>query len=130
MPNEVKEINVIELLLKISNDVSSIKTDMTNFKESQKLEKENTTKEMEDLRTDYKRDIKELNDKLISKLQTLQSVQNNLVGDVDTLKHADEKKDAKRWKTALAFIGTAIGGLFIGKLPEIISTLILVLSTK
>ena len=130
MSVEAKEINIMELLLKISNDVSSIKTDMTNFKEAQRLEKENTTKEMEDLRTDYKRDLKELNDKLMNKLQTLQSVQNNLVGDVDTLKHADEKKDAKRWKTTLAFIGTALSGLFIGKLPDIISTLIIVLSAK
>lgn len=130
MSVESKEINILELLLKISNDVSSIKTDMTNFKEAQRLEKENTTKEMEDLRTDYKRDIKELNDKLMSKLQTLQSVQNNLVGDVDTLKHADEKKDAKRWKTTLAFIGTALSGLFIGKLPDIISTLIIALSAR
>ena len=130
MSVETKEINMLELLLKISNDVSSIKTDMTNFKEAQRLEKENTTKEMEDLRTDYKRDIKELNDRLMNKLQTLQSVQNNLVGDVDTLKHADEKKDAKRWKTTLAFIGTALSGLFIGKLPDIINTLIIVLSTK
>lgn len=130
MSGEPKEINIMELLLKISNDVSSIKTDMTNFKEAQRLEKENTTKEMEDLRTDYKRDIKELNDRLMNKLQTLQSVQNNLVGDVDTLKHADEKKDAKRWKTTLAFIGTALSGLFIGKLPDIISTLIIVLSAK
>ena len=130
MSVEAKEINMLELLLKISNDVSSIKTDMTNFKEAQRLEKENTTKEMEDLRTDYKRDIKELNDRLMNKLQTLQSFQNNLVGDVDTLKHADEKKDAKRWKTTLAFIGTAFSGLFIGKLPDIISTLIIVLSAK
>ena len=130
MSEPIKEINIMELLLKISNDVSSIKTDMTNFKEAQRLEKENTTKEMEDLRTDYKRDIKELNDRLMNKLQTLQSVQNNLVGDVDTLKHADEKKDAKRWKTTLAFIGTALSGLFIGKLPDIISTLIIVLSAK
>lgn len=130
MSVEAKEINILELLLKISNDVSSIKTDMTNFKEAQRLEKENTTKEMEDLKTDCKRDIKELNDKLMSKLQTLQSVQNNLVGDVDTLKHADEKKDAKRWKTTLAFIGTALSGLFIGKLPDIISTLIIALSAR
>ena len=130
MSVEAKEINTLELLLKISNDVSSIKTDMTNFKEAQRLEKENTTKEMEDLRTDYNREIKELNDRLMNKLQTLQSVQNNLVGEVDTLKHADEKKDAKRWKTTLAFIGTALSGLFIGKLPDIISTLIIVLSAK
>lgn len=130
MSDEVKEINVIELLLKISNDVSSIKTDMINFKETQKSDKESISKEIADIRSDYERDIKELNDKLMSKLQTLQSVQNNLVGDVDTLKHADEKKDAKRWKTTLAFIGTALSGLFIGKLPDIISTLIIVLSAK
>ena len=130
MSVEAKEINMLELLLKISNDVSSIKTDMTNFKEAQRLEKENTTKEMEDLKADYNREIKELNDRLMNKLQTLQSVQNNLVGEVDTLKHADEKKDAKRWKTTLAFIGTALSGLFIGKLPDIISTLIIVLSAK
>ena len=130
MSVEAKEINMLELLLKISNDVSSIKTDMTNFKEAQRLEKENTTKEMEYLRTDYNREIKELNDRLMNKLQTLQSIQNNLVGEVDTLKHADEKKDAKRWKTTLAFIGTALSGLFIGKLPDIISTLIIVLSAK
>ena len=130
MSDEVKEINVIELLLKISNDVSSIKTDMINFKETQKSDKESISKEIADIRSDYERDIKELNDRLMNKLQTLQSVQNNLVGDVDTLKHADEKKDAKRWKTTLAFIGTALSGLFIGKLPDIISTLIIVLSAK
>ncbi len=130
MSEPIKEINIMELLLKISNDVSSIKTDMTNFKEAQKLEKENTSKEIADVRTDYKRDLEDLESRVMGKIQTLQTVQNNLVGDVDTLKHADEKKDAKRWKTTLAFIGTAVGGLLVGKLPDIISTLILVLSTK
>lgn len=130
MSEPIKEINIMELLLKISNDVSSIKTDMTNFKEAQKLEKENTSKEIADVRTDYKRDLEDLESRVTGKIQTLQTVQNNLVGDVDTLKHADEKKDAKRWKTTLAFIGTAVGGLLVGKLPDIISTLILVLSTK
>lgn len=130
MSEPIKEINIMELLLKISNDVSSIKTDMTNFKEAQKLEKENMSKEIADVRTDYKRDLEDLESRVTGKIQTLQTVQNNLVGEVDTLKHADEKKDAKRWKTTLAFIGTAVGGLLVGKLPDIISTLILVLSTK
>lgn len=130
MSEPVKEINIMELLLKISNDVSSIKTDMTNFKEAQRLEKENTAKEIEEVRNDYERDLEELESRVNGKIQTLQSVQNNLVGEVDTLKHADEMKDAKRWKITIAYIGTAVGGLFLGKLPEIISTLILVLSTK
>jgi hypothetical protein len=125
-----KEINMMELLIKISNDVSSIKTDMTNFKEAQKLEKENTTKEIADVRNDYKRDLEDLESKVMSKIQNMQTVQNNLVGDVDTLKHAEEKKDAKRWKTTMAFIGTALGGLLLGKLPDIIGNLITLFTVK
>jgi hypothetical protein len=119
-----KEINMTEILIKISNDVSSIKTDMANFKEAQRLEKENTIKEIADVRNDYKRDLEDLESKVTSKIQNMQTVQNNLVGDVDTLKHAEEKKDAKRWKTTMAFIGTAFGGLLLGKLPDIIGNLI------
>lgn len=125
-----KEINMMELLIKISNDVSSIKTDMTNFKEAQKLEKENTTKEIADVRNDYKRDLEDLESKVMSKIQNMQTVQNNLVGDVDTLKHAEEKKDAKRWKTTMAFIGTALGGLLLGKLPDIIGNIITLFTVK
>lgn len=124
MSDEVKEINIIELLLKISNDVSSIKTDMINFKETQKSDKENIAKEIADMRSDYERDIKDLNNKIMNKLQTLQSVQNTLVGDVDTLKHAEEKKEAKRYRTVIAFVITALGGMLLAKLPDFIIYLI------
>lgn len=124
MSDEVKEINIIELLLKISNDVSSIKTDMINFKETQKSDKENIAKEIADMRSDYERDIKDLNNKVMNKLQTLQSVQNTLVGDVDTLKHAEEKKEAKRYRTVIAFVITALGGMILAKLPDFIIYLI------
>ena len=63
MGDTAKDINMMELLLKISNDVSSIKTDMANFKEAQKLEKENTTRELEDVRCDCKKEITELAEK-------------------------------------------------------------------
>ena len=131
MSDEVKEINVIELLLKISNDVSSIKTDMINFKETQKSDKESIAKEITDMRSDCECDIKELNNNvkdklqtLQNKLQTLQSVQNTLVGDVDTLKHAEEKKEAKRYRTVIAFVITALGGMILAKLPDFIVYLI------
>ena len=124
MSDEIKEINVIELLLKISNDVSSIKTDMINFKETQKSDKESISKEIADIRSDYERDIKDLNNKVMNKLQTLQSVQNTLVGDVDTLKHAEEKKEAKRYRTVIAFVITALGGMVLAKLPDFIIYLI------
>lgn len=130
MEGSAKDINIIELLMGIKEDVSSIKTDMANFKEAQRVEKENTAKDIADVRADYKRDLADLEAKVMGKINTLQSVQNTIVGDVDTLKHADEHKDAKKWKAVMAFIGTALGGMFIAKLPDIIRTLIIISSVN
>lgn len=118
-----KEINVMELLIKISNDVSSIKTDMENLKKNQ-------AKDNADVRADCQRDIEDLEKRMNTKINNIQSVQNTLVGDVDTLKHAEESKDAKRWRTVMAFVGTALGGMLVAKLPDIVRTLIIILSTK
>lgn len=108
----------------IKADVSSIKTDMSNFKETQRVEKDVIMKAISDVKTDYMRDLADLEADLTSKVNNIQSVQNVLVGDVDTLKHAEEKKDATRYRTMLAFIFTAIGGMALGKLPDFISFLI------
>ena len=121
MGEQTEQINIIQLLMDIKADVSSIKTDMTNFKEAQKVEKENTAKDIADVRSDCKRDLKELEAKVMAKLNGIQSIQNNLVGDVDTLKHAEEKKDAKRWKTVMAFIGTSVGSMILVKIPDFIA---------
>lgn len=118
-----KEINVMELLIKISNDVSSIKTDMENLKKNQ-------AKDNADVRADCQRDIEDLEKRMNTKINNIQSVQNTLVDDVDTLKHTEESKDAKRWRTVTAFVGTALGGMLIAKLPDIVRTLIIILSTK
>ena len=98
MGEQTEQINIIELLMGIKADVSSIKTDMTNFKEAQKVEKENTAKDIADVRSECERDLKELEARVMTKLNGIQSIQNNLVGDVDTLKHAEEKKNAKKKK--------------------------------
>ena len=121
MGEQTEQINIIKLLMDIKADVSSIKTDMTNFKESQKVEKENTVKDIADVRSDCERDLKELETRVMTKLNGIQSIQNNLVGDVDTLKHAEEKKDAKRWKTVMAFIGTSVGSMILVKIPDFIA---------
>ena len=121
MGEQTEQINIITLLMDIKADVSSIKTDMTNFKEAQKVEKENTAKDIAEVRSDCKRELKELEARVMTKLNGIQSVQNNLVGDVDTLKHAEEKKDAKRWKTVMAFIGTSVGSMVLVKLPDFIA---------
>ena len=121
MIEQTEKINIIELLMGIKADVSSIKTDMTNFKEAQKVEKENTVKDIADVRSECERDLKELESRVMTKLNGIQSIQNNLVGDVDTLKHAEEKKDAKRWKTVMAFIGTSVGSMILVKIPDFIA---------
>lgn len=121
MSDSGTNINIIELLMGIKEDVSSIKTEMASFKEAQKVEKENTLKEIEDVRTDYKRDLADLESRIVSKQNHLQTVQNNLVGDVDILKHAEENKDAKRWKTVMAFIGTSVGSMILIKIPDFIA---------
>lgn len=123
MSEAVKEINVMELLIKISNDVSSIKTDMENLKKNQ-------VKDNEDVRNDCHREIEDLEKRVTAKINNLQSVQNNLVGDVDTLKRAEEQKDAKKWRTVMTFIGTALGGMFIAKLPDIVRALVIIFATK
>ena len=121
MGEQTEQINIIKLLMDIKADVSSIKTDMTNFKEAQKVEKENTVKDIADVRSDCERDLKELETRVMTKLNGIQSIQNNLVGDVDTLKHAEEKKNAKRWKTVMAFIGTSVGSMILVKIPDFIA---------
>ena len=121
MGEQTEQINIIKLLMDIKADVSSIKTDMTNFKESQKVEKENTVKDIADVRSECERDLKELESRVMTKLNGIQSIQNNLVGDVDTLKHAEEKKDAKRWKTVMAFIGTSVGSMILVTIPDFIA---------
>ena len=121
MGEQTEQINIIKLLMDIKADVSSIKTDMTNFKEAQKVEKENTVKDIADARSECERDLKELEARVITKLNGIQSIQNSLVGDVDTLKHVEEKKDAKRWKTVMAFIGTSAGSMILVKIPDFIA---------
>ena len=121
MSEQTEQINIIKLLMDIKADVSSIKTDMNNFKEAQKVEKENTVKDISDVRSDCERDLKELEARVMAKLNGIQSIQNNLVGDVDILKHAEENKDAKRWKTVMAFIGTSVGSMILVKIPDFIA---------
>lgn len=131
MSDQTKDLNIIELLMTIREDVSSIKTEMASFKEAQKLEKENTSKELNELEkkldnveNEYKRKLSELEQRITTKVTGQQSVLNNLVGEVDTLRHADEKKDAKKWKTTVAFICTSIGSMILVKLPDIVALIL------
>ena len=115
-----KDINMMELLLKISNDVSSIKTDITNFKEAQKLEKENTARELEDVRCDCKKEITELEEKVNENIIEVEKLKKR----VEELERADDTKDAKKWRTVTIYIMTALGGMFVAKLPDMVKALV------
>ena len=121
---EGNSVNLTELIIQISKDVASIKTDMDNFKESQLLARENISKEIEQLRADHKVDIERLEKKTIERISTLQSVQNTLVGEVDELKKMREKEDAVKWRKAVKLITAAVAGAFTAKLPDIIKLIL------
>lgn len=120
MGDTTKDINMMELLLKISSDVSSIKTDIANFKEAQKLEKENTARELEDVRCDCKKEITELEGKIAENTLEIEKLKNR----VDELERADDTKDAKKWRTVTIYIMTALGGMFVAKLPDIVKAIV------
>lgn len=124
------DVNILELLLKISNDVSAIKTDINNLKDTQQKERADINKEIMDVRDDCFREIKSIESQILTRVSALQTVQNTLVGDVDTLKHADEKKMANRWKTVTYFVLTALGGMLLAKIPDIVSYLVLLSMTR
>lgn len=126
--NITEKVNVIELLMNIHSDVSSIKTNIENMEKTQQKDKEAIQKDIADVRADYQRDLTALESKLSSKIAVLQTtqnnflaVQNNLVGDVDNLKTAEDKKLAKRYRTTIAFILTGVGGMVLAKLPDFIA---------
>lgn len=121
MVEQIDKINIIELLMVIKEDVSSIKTDMINFKEAQRTEKDTIMKEISAVRADYKRDLTDMESRFTTKINGIQSVQNSLCGEVDTLKYAEDKKDAKRYRRIIAFIATALGGMILAKLPDFIA---------
>lgn len=124
MSEQAEHINIIELLMKIKEDVSSIKTDMANFKEVQRTEKETIMKAIADVRADYKRDISTLENCVMSRITAMHGVNETLTKEVNTLKHADLHKDAHKWHKVIAFTGTVISGMLIARVPDIINYII------
>ena len=101
------ELNLTELLLQISSDVAVIKSDMANFKDSYKNEKLNLLAKIDDVKSDCEKEIEKLSDRI-----------EQLEKDVRNLKSAEDKKDAKRWRTTLAFILTGLGGILLSRVPD------------
>lgn len=107
------DINVMELLLKISENVSAIKTDMANFKENSKSERDSLTTLINDVRSDAKMDLAQAKSTLQIEIDAVKKVQEEHTKKIDKLQNADTEEDAKKWRTVIAFILTAVGGFLI-----------------
>jgi DNA anti-recombination protein RmuC len=125
MGNENKDnINLTELLLKISSDVSAIKTDMQNFKDSYKNEKENLIAKIDDVREDFDKEMKAMKEAFEEKLKQQDAQIKLLTTYTEALRTQKDKEDAKKWRTTIAFILTGVGGLLIGSIPFILKAFI------
>lgn len=118
------DINLTELLLKISSDVSAIKTDMQNFKDSYKNEKENLLAKIDDVREDFDKEIKTMKEAFDEKLKQQDAQIKLLTTYTEALRTQKDKEDAKKWRTTIAFILTGVGGLIIGSIPFILKAFI------
>lgn len=125
MGSEKKDdINLTELLLKISSDVSAIKTDMQNFKDSYKNEKENLLAKIDDMRKDFDKEIKAMKESFDEKIKQQDAQIKLLTTYTEALRTEKDKTDAKKYRSIIAFILTGVGGLLIGSIPFILKAFI------
>ena len=117
-------INLTELLLKISSDVSAIKTDMQNFKDSYKNEKENLLAKIDDVRKDFEKELKSMKESFEEKIKQQDAQIKLLTTYTEALRTQKDTEDAKKWRTVIAFIGAGLGGMLLSRVPDIIVFLI------
>lgn len=111
-------INLTELLLKISSDVSAIKTDMQNFKDSYKSEKENLLAKIEDVREDFDKEIKTTREAFGEKLKQQDAQIKLLTTYTEALRTQKDKEDAKKYRSVIAFILVGLGGMLLALVPS------------
>ena len=121
MGSENKDnINLTELLLKISSDVSAIKTDMQNFKDSYKNEKENLLAKIEDVREDCEREVKTIRESFDEKIKQQDAQIKLLTTYTEALRTQKDKDDAKKYRSVIAFILVGLGGMLLSLIPSFI----------
>ena len=118
MSGENKDVNTVELLLKISSDVSAIKTDMQNFKDSYKNERENLLAKIEDVREDFDKEIKAMKEAFEEKLKQQDAQIKLLTTYTEALRTQKDKEDAKKYRSVIAFILVGLGGMLLALVPS------------
>ncbi len=111
-------INLTELLLKISSDVSAIKTDMQNFKDSYKNEKENLLAKIDDVRKDFDKEIRAMKEASEEKLKQQDAQIKLLTTYTEALRTAKDKSDAKKYRSVITFILVGLGGMLLALVPS------------
>ena len=117
-------INLTELLLKISSDVSAIKTDMQNFKDSYKNEKENLVARIDDVRADCEREVKAIKASFDEKIKQQDAQIKQLTIYTEALRTEKDKTDAKKYRSIIAFILVGVGGMLLALIPSFIMFMI------
>lgn len=125
MGSENKDnINLTELLIKISSDVSAIKSDMQNFKDSYKSEKENLLAEIDDVRKDYEKEMKAVKEAFEEKIKQQDAQIKQLTIYTEALRTEKDKTDAKKYRSIIAFILVGVGGMLLALIPSFIMFMI------
>lgn len=117
-------INLTELLIKISSDVSAIKSDMQNFKDSYKSEKENLLAEIDDVRKDYEKEMKAVKEAFEEKIKQQDAQIKQLTIYTEALRMEKDKTDAKKYRSIIAFILVGVGGMLLALIPSFIMFMI------
>lgn len=119
MGNENKDnINLTELLIKISSDVSAIKSDMQNFKDSYKNEQENLLAKIDDVRKDCEKEIRNIKESFEDKLKQQDAQIRQLTIYTEALRTEKDKNDAKKYRSIVAFILVGLGGMLLALVPS------------
>lgn len=125
--SEENKINMVELLIGIKEDVSVIKTKMSSFEEAQERDREFLSNKIDILEAQHEEDkialqkrhqedIKEISEAFNGKISSLQE-------EVNSLKRLKDEEDAKRWRAVVKYFLTALGGILVAKLPDILNLL-------
>ena len=113
MNGDLPDINVTELLMKISNNVAVIMGDLDNMKNNIKRNNE-----------DFEGKINRVKVEIDCLDKSMQEKLNKNTKDISDLKYSEDKKDASKYRKIIAYLSFAILGICIAKLPDFIVFLI------
>lgn len=121
--SEENKINMVELLIGIKEDVSVIKTKMSSFEEAQERDREFLSNKIDILEAQHEEDKIALQKRHQDDIKELKEIITELKEEINSLKRQKDEEDAKRWRTVVKYFLTALGGIVVAKLPDILNLL-------